>query len=64
VREQCVQAVLRDESHDVRQHPLADVLFRVDFWIEDTNFDLFTGNHLFPPRVRRPKTESPRGAGL
>ena len=47
LREQYVQAILRDEGHDVRQHPLADVLFRVDFWIEDTNFDLFIGNHLF-----------------
>jgi len=47
LREQYVQAVLRDEGHDVRQHPLADVLFRVDFWIGDTNFDLFIGNHFF-----------------
>ncbi|MHA7209664.1 hypothetical protein [Arthrobacter sp. MDT1-65] len=47
LREQYVQAVLRDAGLPVRQHPLADALFRVDCWIDDTNIDLYIGNAVY-----------------
>ncbi|MEG9247159.1 hypothetical protein V6S67_03590 [Arthrobacter sp. Soc17.1.1.1] len=47
LREQYVQAVLRDIGVPVRQHPLADALFRVDCWAGDTNIDLYIGNPLY-----------------
>lgn len=42
-----VMAVLREEGIDARYHVLADVLFRVDFWIEDVCVALYVGNSLY-----------------
>lgn len=44
IREQYVAAKLREEFGDVGQHPLADVLFRTDCWVGNTNIDIFIPN--------------------
>jgi hypothetical protein len=47
VRETFVLVTLRDAGLDVRVHPLADALFRVDLWLDDINVSLFIGNGMF-----------------
>ncbi|MFA1546483.1 hypothetical protein [Actinomadura chokoriensis] len=44
LRELHVIAVLREQGIDVRFHPLADALFRVDAWYERTAISLYIGN--------------------
>jgi len=51
-----VIAVLREAGFDVRYHVLADVLFRVDFWIDRTCFALFVGNPRFRSGAEGRKT--------
>ncbi|WP_143189152.1 hypothetical protein [Paraburkholderia lycopersici] len=50
LKEQYVISLLRSEGVDVKQHPLADALFRVDCWIGDTNIDLYVTNPKFRSR--------------
>lgn len=47
LRELYAIAALRDAGLDVRYHPLADVLFRVDGWVGETNINLFVLNRRF-----------------
>jgi len=47
LKEQYVISVMRSEGVDVRQHPLADALFRVDCWAAETNIDLYVRNKIF-----------------
>lgn len=47
LREAFVMAVLREEGMDARSHVLADCLFRVDFWVGETCFELFIQNAFF-----------------
>jgi hypothetical protein len=47
MRELYVLAVLRDAGVDARYHVLADVLFRVDFWVSDLCLSVFVGNPMF-----------------
>jgi hypothetical protein len=44
LRELHVIAVLREQGIDVRFHPLADALFRVDAWWQRTAISLYIGN--------------------
>jgi len=50
LKEQYVISLLRSEGIDVKQHPLADALFRVDCWVSDTNIDLYVTNPKFRSR--------------
>ena len=47
LKEQFVISLMRDEGVNVKQHPLADALFRVDCWVGDTNIDLYVTNPLY-----------------
>lgn len=55
LKEQFVFAGMREEGFEVKQHPLADALFRVDCWVGETNIDLYVTN----PRFRSDR----QGAG-
>jgi len=44
LRELYVLAVLRETGLPVQYHVIADALFRVDFWVEDTIISLFVAN--------------------
>jgi hypothetical protein len=58
VREMYTIAVLRDAGLDVRAHPLADALFRVDAWTDRTVLSLYVRNSAFRDgaRGRKPRT--------
>jgi len=58
VRETYTIAVLRAAGLDVRAHPLADALFRVDAWAGRTVLSLYIRNARFRdgPRGRKPRT--------
>jgi hypothetical protein len=58
VREMYTIAVLRDAGLDVRAHPLADALFRVDAWTARTVLSLYVRNPAFRDgaRGRKPRT--------
>lgn len=58
VREVYTIAVLREAGIDVRAHPLADALFRVDAWVNRTVLSLYIRNPRFRdgPRGRKPRT--------
>lgn len=60
VREMYIIAVLRAAGLDVRAHPLADALFRVDAWTRRTVLSLYVRNSRFRDgaRGRKPHTES------
>jgi hypothetical protein len=60
VREMYTIAVLRDAGLDVRAHPLADALFRVDAWTARTVLSLYVRNSAFRDgaRGRKPRTGS------
>lgn len=47
LREIYVFVALREGGVDLRMHPLADALFRVDAWVDDLNLDLYVGNLAF-----------------
>jgi len=47
VREAYTIAVLRDAGLDVRAHPLADALFRVDAWLDQTILSIYVRNPRF-----------------
>ncbi|WP_157691657.1 hypothetical protein [Noviherbaspirillum autotrophicum] len=47
LKEQYVISLIRSEGINVKQHPLADALFRVDCWVGDTNIDLYVTNSFF-----------------
>jgi hypothetical protein len=47
LREQWVHAYLRGRGITLLQHPLADALYGVDGWIDDTVISLFIGNDEF-----------------
>jgi hypothetical protein len=47
LREQYVIAVLREQGWDVRCHVLADVLFRVDCWVDDVCVGIYVRNMKF-----------------
>jgi hypothetical protein len=47
LKEQYVISLLRSEGINVKQHPLADALFRVDCWAADVNIDLYVTNPRF-----------------
>lgn len=57
-RELYTIAVLRDDGLDVRAHPLADALFRVDAWVGRTVLSLYIRNPRFREgrRGRKPLT--------
>jgi hypothetical protein len=59
-REVYTIAVLREGGLDVRAHPLADALFRVDAWIGRTALSLYISNARFRDgaRGRKPRTVS------
>jgi hypothetical protein len=44
LRETYVLASLRQMGVPVQVHPLADALFRTDFWVNNTNIDLYISN--------------------
>jgi hypothetical protein len=50
LKEQYVISLMRSEGINVKQHPLADALFRVDCWAAETNIDLYVTNPLFRSR--------------
>jgi len=56
-REAYTIAVLRDTGLDVRAHPLADALFRVDAWVDRTILSLYIRNAKFRDgnRGRKPR---------
>ena len=58
VRETYTIAALRSGGLDVRAHPLADALFRVDAWTGRTVLALYIRNPRFRdgPRGRKPRT--------
>jgi hypothetical protein len=58
MREVYTIAVLRDAGLDVRAHPLADALFRVDAWAGRTILNLYIRNARFRDgtRGRKPRT--------
>jgi hypothetical protein len=60
VREMYTIAVLRAAGLDVRAHPLADALFRVDAWTDRTVLSLYIRNSAFRDgaRGRKPRTVS------
>lgn len=60
VREMYIIAVLRAAGLDVRAHPLADALFRVDAWTGHTVLSLYIRNSRFRDgaRGRKPHTET------
>jgi hypothetical protein len=60
VREMYIVAVLRTAGLDVRAHPLADALFRVDAWTHRTVLSLYVRNSRFRDGVRgrKPHTAS------
>jgi hypothetical protein len=60
VREMYTIAVLRAAGLDVRAHPLADALFRVDAWTGRTVLSLYIRNSAFRDGVRgrKPRTAS------
>lgn len=60
-RELYTIAVLRAEGLDVRAHPLADALFRVDAWVERTILCLYIRNTRFRDGLRGRK---PRAADI
>jgi hypothetical protein len=60
-RELYTIAVLRGEGLDVRAHPLADALFRVDAWVDRTILSLYIRNPAFRDGVRGRK---PRAADI
>lgn len=47
IKEQYVCAVMRGDGANVLQHPLADALFRVDAWVDDSILALFVKNPIF-----------------
>lgn len=47
LKEQYVISLMRSEGISVKQHPLADALFKVDCWAGNTNIDLYVTNPLF-----------------
>lgn len=47
IKELFVLVSLRDRGLDLRFHPLADALFRVDAWSGDANLSLFVGNPVY-----------------
>jgi hypothetical protein len=47
LKEQYIMSLMRGEGRQVKQHPLADALFRVDCWIDDVNIDLYVENDKF-----------------
>lgn len=59
MREAYVVAKLREAGLDARSHPLADALFRVDFWCADVNVDLYVGNLRYRAGAsgRKPRSE-------
>jgi hypothetical protein len=59
VREIYTIAVLRSAGLDVRAHPLADALFRVDAWLGRTVLSLYIRNPRFRDgaRGRKPRTQ-------
>jgi hypothetical protein len=61
VREVYTIAVLRGNGLDVRAHPLADALFRVDAWTGRTVLSLYIRNPRFRDGTRGRK---PRAAGI
>jgi hypothetical protein len=60
VREMYTIAVLRASGLDVRAHPLADALFRVDAWTARTVLSLYVRNSAFRDgaRGRKPRTSN------
>lgn len=44
LKESHVLSTLRDLGVPVEVHPMADALFRTDFWVGDTNIDLYISN--------------------
>jgi len=58
VREMYTIAVLRDAGLDVRAHPLADALFRVDAWTDRTVLSLYIRNSAFRDGARGRKPRS------
>lgn len=56
LKEQYVVALMREAGLPVKQHPLADALFRVDCWVGETNIDLYVTN----PRFRSDRQGSGR----
>jgi hypothetical protein len=62
-----VAATLREAGYDVRYHVLADVLFRVDFWIDRRCIALYVGNPKFRAGLegrKRHASELLAGSGL
>jgi hypothetical protein len=60
LREQWVHAYLRSRGVVTRQHPLADALFAVDGWADDTVISLYIGNSTYRDEDRGRKN-GPRG---
>lgn len=50
IKELYAGSLLRENGFPVVAHPVADALFRTDFWIDDTNVDLFLPNGAFRSR--------------
>jgi hypothetical protein len=65
MRELYCLAVLRGAGIDARTHPLADVLWRVDLWVDDLCVELFISNVRFKSSSggRKPKPEGYIGDG-
>ena len=63
LKELYVLAVLRQSGIDARAHPLADALFRVDCWVENTNVILYVKNSRYRSGVQGRKNSAERMLG-
>jgi hypothetical protein len=53
-----VLATLRDMGVPAQVHPLADALFRTDFWVDNTNIDLYISNPRYKTQFGGRKSKS------
>jgi hypothetical protein len=58
LRETYVLATLRDMGVPAQVHPLADALFRTDFWVDNTNIDLYISNPRYKTQFGGRKSKS------
>lgn len=58
LRETYVLASLRDKGVPIQVHPLADALFRTDFWVGNTNIDLYISNPRYKTQYGGRKSKS------
>jgi len=58
IREAYIVAQLNNAGLTPKYHPLVDSLFKVDLWVNNTNINLYIGNHIYRHNQTGRKTTS------